>query len=125
MKRLAVMMACLVSLGAGLSVQAKDAPKADDTAQNKGATEKDAVTADKQKNGKDDVKSLAAIRKTIIDDKDLSSNAKNVKILFSNGCATLRGPVESDAEKARVEELTKSCSCVTSVKNLLTVAPKK
>jgi hyperosmotically inducible periplasmic protein len=81
----------------------------------------EAVTAEKQDNKKSDVEALAQIRKTIVDDNSLSMNAKNAKILFKNGLVTLKGPVDSEAEKSRVEELAKSCSSVSSVKNLLTI----
>ncbi len=114
----------LVVLSVGNIAWAEKAPKADNTAQNKGATRKDAVTAEKQSNKKSDVKALAEIRKSIMADKDLSMDAKNIKILFSKGLVTLRGAVDSAEEKARVEELAKGCSCVTSVKNMLTVAAK-
>ncbi len=117
--------ACLfAALGANNAVLAKEAPKADNTAQNKGATRSDAVTAEKQKNKKSDVQALAEVRKTIVNDKDLSMDAKNVKILYSKGLVTLRGAVDSETEKSRVEELAMGCSCVTEVKNLLTVAAK-
>jgi osmotically-inducible protein OsmY len=51
-------------------------------------------------------------------------DAKNVKILYSNGVVTLKGPVDSDIEKGRVETLVKSCRNVSSIENELTVAPK-
>ena len=57
-------------------------------------------------------------------EKGLSMDAKNIKILYSKGMATLIGPVDSDAEKIKVEELAMGCNGVTSVKNLVTVAPK-
>lgn len=117
--------ACLlVLLAIGSRALAEDAPKADNTAQNHGALRKDAVTAEKQRNSKDDVTILASIRKSIMEEKTLSMNAKNVKILYSKGLVTLRGPVDSDAEKSRVAELAKDCSGVSSVKNLITVAAK-
>ena len=97
---------------------------ADNTEQNKGATEKNAVTAEKQNNRKSNVKKLAEIRQAIVKASDLSMNAKNVKILYSNGVVTLRGPVDSDTEKAKVEEIVKGCPDVSSVKNLLTVSEK-
>jgi osmotically-inducible protein OsmY len=124
MRIVAAASCLLVVLGLGNAAWAEDAPKADNSAQNKGATRDDAVTAEKQSNEKDDVKALAEVRKSIMNDKDLSMDAKNVKILYSKGRVTLRGPVNSAEEKAKVEELAKSCSCVTSVKNLLTVAAK-
>jgi len=118
-------LACVtLALCAGMAY-AKDAPEADNSAQNVGATRKDAVTAEKQNNVKSNVETLAAIRKAIVDQDGLSMNAKNAKILFSKGLVTLKGPVDSESEKAKVEEIAKSCSAVTSVKNMLTVAPKK
>ena len=99
-------------------------PKADNTPQNHGALQKDAVTAEKQGNKTNEVDTLAQVRKSIMAEKELSLDAKNVKILYSKGRVTLRGPVDSAEEKAKVEELAKGCSCVSSVKNLLTVAAK-
>ncbi len=107
----------------GTSVMAEE-PKADNTAQNRGATEKDAVTAEKQSNSELDVKVLANVRKSIMDDEGLSVNAKNAKILYKKGVVTLRGPVDSESEKNRLADLAKACSGVTKVKNQLTVAPK-
>jgi len=120
--RIASITACLVSM-AVLPAFA-GAPKADNTAQNRGATRKDAVTAEKQGNGKSEVSVLAEVRKSIVAEKELSMDAKNVKILFSKGLVTLRGPVDSDTEKAKIEDLAKGCSGVTAVKNMLTVAAK-
>ncbi len=123
MRTLAAVGCMVVILSLGSNAFAK-APKADNTAQNRGATSKDAVTADKQGNSKDEVTVLADVRKSIMADKDLSMDAKNVKILYSKGRVTLRGPVDSADEKAKVEELAKACDGVTAVKNLLTIAAK-
>lgn len=117
-------LACLtLALCAG-SAYAKTAD-ADNSAQNKGATRSDAVTAEKQDNAKSDVESLAQIRKTIVDADGLSMNAKNAKILYSKGRVTLKGPVETAEEKQKVEDLAKGCAGVTSVKNMLTVTAVK
>lgn len=124
MRNIAV-LGCLLFALNGMGVDAKEAPNADNSAQNAGAERKDAVTAEKQDNKKSNVEILAQIRKTIVDDNGLSMNAKNAKILFKNGLVTLKGPVDSEAEKSRVEELAKTCSSVSSVKNMLTIAPKK
>ncbi len=118
-------LAAIISLIAFNNAALAEGPKADNSAQNKGATEKNAVTAEKQKSPKDQVTVLAEIRKGIVNDSELSMNAKNVKILYSKGIVTLRGPVDSDAEKAAVEADVKKCDAVGSIKNLLTVAPKK
>ncbi|MDR3615077.1 MAG: BON domain-containing protein [Candidatus Obscuribacterales bacterium] len=119
------MLAATLSLVALNTAALAAAPKADNSAQNKGATEKNAVTAEKQKSPKDQVTVLAEIRKNIVDDSTLSMNAKNVKILYAKGIVTLRGPVESDAEKTAIEADVKKCDAVGSIKNLLTVALKK
>lgn len=123
--KLSTPLICAIMLfaGANASVNA-EAPKADNTAQNRGATEKNAVTAEKQKSDKDQVTVLAEIRRYIVGEPGLSMDAKNVKILYSKGLVTLRGPVDSADEKATVERLTKQCDAVGHVKNLLTVANK-
>ena len=65
------------------------------------------------------------IRKSITEDKSLSTYAHNVKIISQNGTVTLRGPVRSEDEKAAVEAKAKAIAGVTAVNNELTVAPKK
>ena len=106
------------------TAQAK-AVKADNTKQNRGALEENAVVADKQGNGRDQLKILANIRKVIMAQKDLSMDAKNIKILVSDSnFAVLRGPVDSVAEKERLEELVKKCSGVKGIKTQLSVAAK-
>lgn len=63
----------------------------------------------------------ATIRKSIVDDDKLSMNAHNVKIITVNGVVTLRGPVDSAAEKTTVEARAKSTSGVKHVDNQLEV----
>lgn len=43
------------------------------------------------------------IRRSIVQDKSLSTYAHNVKIISQNGMVTLKGPVRSEEEKAAVE----------------------
>ncbi|MDP3509722.1 MAG: BON domain-containing protein [Candidatus Melainabacteria bacterium] len=116
--------ACALLLISVNTAQAK-AVKADNTKQNIGALEENAVVADKQGNGKEQIKILANIRKVIMKQKDLSMDAKNIKILVSDSnFAVLRGPVNSVVEKERIEELVKSCSGVKGIKTQLSVAAK-
>jgi osmotically-inducible protein OsmY len=61
------------------------------------------VTPIDQGNGHADIDTTQAIRKAVMGDDALSSNAKNVKIITNNGVITLRGPVKTDAEKKSVE----------------------
>jgi hyperosmotically inducible protein len=56
-----------------------------------------------------------------VDDKSLSTNAHNVKIITSNGVVTLRGPVKTAAEKKAIEDKAKQVAGVTKVENLLEI----
>jgi len=113
----------LLAMSISTAANAQEPPKADNSAQNRGALRSDAVTAQKQDNKKHDLKVLASVRKTIMRQKGLSMYAKNIKILSQNGIITLAGPVKSDDEKAKVCALAKTCGGVMSVVDELTVAP--
>jgi hyperosmotically inducible protein len=84
-----------------------------------------ATTADKQSNKKADVETLQKIRRAITEDTSLSTKAHNVKINVKEGMVTLRGPVESMAEKERVEDAAKSVAGATNVQSHLEVAKSK
>lgn len=61
------------------------------------------VTPIDQGNSQADLDTTQAIRKAVMSDDSLSTNAKNVKIITNKGVITLRGPVKTDAEKKSVE----------------------
>jgi hyperosmotically inducible protein len=62
------------------------------------------------------------IRKALTADDSLSANAKNVKIITNEGVVTLRGPVNSEKEKAAIETKAKQVAGVKNVDNQLEVA---
>jgi hyperosmotically inducible periplasmic protein len=62
------------------------------------------------------------IRKALTADDSLSTNAKNVKIISNDGVVTLRGPVNSQKEKADIEAKAKQVAGVRNVDNQLEVA---
>lgn len=67
------------------------------------------------------------IRKAIMAKKGMSVNGQNVKIIVENGAVTLRGPVDSDAEKQVINKLAKKHSGKLKLTNELEVkenAPK-
>ncbi|HEY0253678.1 MAG TPA: BON domain-containing protein [Kofleriaceae bacterium] len=108
-------------LGAGACKAKPEDKAADNTAQN--ARDKNAVpTADQAGQGKSDVDVMASIRKSIMDDGSLSTNAHNCKVIANKGVVTLAGPVASADEKAKVEKLATSVAGVTQVINQLEVA---
>ena len=79
-------------------------------------------TADQQKNAHSDVDLTAKIRRSIVGDKSLSTNAHNVKIIAANGIVVLRGPVASQDEKQKIEATAVQIAGVKNVRNQLEVA---
>jgi len=96
---------------------------ADNTGVNKRDRDDRAVTADQQSNNKSDVELTAEIRRAIVKDDSLSTNAHNVKIVVLNGQVTLKGPVGSAAEKAAVERKASAVVGKGKIVNELAVAP--
>lgn len=68
-----------------------------------------------------DTKTTQRIRQAVVGDDSLSFTAKNVKIITINGKVTLRGPVNSARERAKVEATAKSVTGVTQIDNQLEI----
>lgn len=64
-------------------------------------------TPQTQSNATEDRNLLAAVRRVVADEEPFSTLAHNVKIMVRDGVVTLRGPVNSEAEKAKIELLSK------------------
>lgn len=79
------------------------------------------LTPEDQKETESDINVTANIRKAVTDDDSLSVNAHNAKIITRNGVVTLRGPVDSQAESMRLQQLAKQTPGVTRVDNQLEV----
>ena len=95
---------------------------ADNTGKNVRDRDENALTADQQSNSAGDVDITREIRRQIVEDKSLSTNAHNVKIVTVDGVVTLRGPVASSQEKAVIAETAKKVTGVNKVDNRLEVA---
>jgi osmotically-inducible protein OsmY len=61
------------------------------------------------------------IRKAVVDQDQLSTNAKNVKIITMDGVVTLRGPVKSPEEKAAIAGVAQKTGGVKRVDNQLEI----
>ena len=85
--------------GTSASAKARDA---DDTGKNVRDRDEGSVTPMDQSNAEGDVAVTAEIRREIVADDSLSTNAKNVKIVTAGGKVTLRGPVKSAKERERI-----------------------
>lgn len=84
---------CLVSYGQ---------TKPDNTKVNERDRSAAEPTADQQKMNSSDQKLTASIRKSIMDDKSLSTYAHNIKIISQDGAVTLKGPVRSEDERKSI-----------------------
>ena len=123
MKRITLSLFCL-SLFA-LSAIAQDTPAADNTRKNERDRSGETKTSGDQSNNQEDVKTTAAIRRAVVKDDSLSMTAKNIKIITANGTITLRGPVKTDAEKAKIAELAQSAAGNAKIDNQLEVKASK
>jgi hyperosmotically inducible periplasmic protein len=81
----------------------------------------DTVTPVDQPNNKADLNLTQQIRKAVMADKSLSTNAKNVKIITANGIVTLRGPVNTPQEKATIEAKAQSIAGANNVDSQLEI----
>lgn len=79
--------------------------------------------AQDQSNESGDLELTARLRRAITDDDSLSVNAHNIKIITQGGKVTLRGPVDSQAEKSKVEALARKAAGGRQVANELEVKP--
>jgi osmotically-inducible protein OsmY len=86
--------------------------------------ERGAATADQQAENPGDRDLARKIRKSIMDDKNLSTYAHNVKVIARGGTLILKGPVRSDDEKTAIEAKAVEIAGAVNVKNELTVKPK-
>jgi hypothetical protein len=95
--------------------------KADNTARNVRDRNDATLTPFDQGNSKTDVTTTAQIRKDIIAHNNMSSNARNVKIITTDGRVTLRGPVDSAEEKRIIGEIAARAARSENVDNQLEV----
>lgn len=121
-------LAAALMMGAALTAWAPATRAADPPADNSGKNVRDrqgdTMTPGDQSNAKSDVAITQAIRKAVMADKGLSTNAHNVKIITTNGVVTLRGPVKSAAEKTTIAAKAAQVAGVKSVDNQLEIASR-
>jgi osmotically-inducible protein OsmY len=107
-------MACLAQ-------QSPPKTQPDNTKVNQRDRSKAENTADQAKNTTTDRDLMQKIRKSIMDDKSLSTNAHNVKVIAKNGKVTLKGPVESQEEKQKVEQMATDVAGSGNVTDEITI----
>ena len=108
--------------GAGPASTPPPAARPDNTARNERDRNSANPTPPDQSESESDRKITAEIRRAVVGDSGLSTNAHNCKIITRNGVVTLRGPVSNQAEKAAVEAKARAAAGVSSVVNELEIA---
>lgn len=115
--------ACTVALAQ------EPAPSASTPADNTKINQRDqntnSPTADQQKDNRSDRDITQQIRRSITNDKSLSTYAHNIKVVTQNGQVTLKGPVRSDEEKKAIESKAAEVAGADKVTSNLDVQPKK
>jgi hyperosmotically inducible periplasmic protein len=88
-----------------------------------GAAAQDATAgAAQQSNHSSDIAITRDIRRAVIKDKSLSTEAHNVTIITKGGKVTLKGRVKSDAEKQTVESAATNFAGAGNVDDQLSVS---
>jgi osmotically-inducible protein OsmY len=77
------------------------------------------TTPEDQPETEADRKLAASIRRSVVKDKSLSLDAHNAKIIVRSGSVTLRGPVETAAEKDRLQAIAQRTRGVKHIDNQL------
>jgi hyperosmotically inducible protein len=95
--------------------------KSDNTATNQRDRSGETKTSGDQSNSSADLKTTQAIRQALMKDGELSTTAKNIKVITANGHVTLRGPVKTAQEKAKIDQLAKSATGGAQIDNQLDV----
>ena len=93
----------------------------DNTRVNKRDANSAALTPIDQGNDETSLKVTQQIRQALMADDSLSFTAKNVKIITRNGKVTLRGPVNSEDERSRIEAAAQKIAGAAQVDNQLEV----
>jgi len=109
MKRTLLILACLSGVSVA-AIAADDKTKPDNTEINERDRSRETQTSGDQSNSSADLKVTQAIRQALMRDSDLSTTAKNIKIITNNGQVTLRGPVKNAQEKAKIDQLARSAA---------------
>jgi len=115
---LALASLSVVSLAA---LAGNEKAKPDNTTVNERDRSGETKTSGDQSNSSADLKTTQAIRQALMKDGELSTTAKNIKVITANGHVTLRGPVKTAQEKSKIDQLAKSAAGGARIDNQLDV----
>ena len=114
-----------MALAASSLAQSSPGQSPDNTGMNRADRNGEQTTADQQQRDHSDRNLTEQIRRSIIADKSLSTDAHNVKVVARGGQVTLKGPVRSENEKRTVEAKATEVAGEDKVTSELTIKPSK
>lgn len=114
-----------MALAAASSAQSSAGQNPDNTGMNQAGRNSDQTTADQQQEDPADRNLTEQIRRSIIADKSLSTDAHNVKVVTRGGQVTLKGPVRSEKEKRAIEGKAAEVAGEDKVTSQLMIKPGK
>jgi hyperosmotically inducible protein len=120
MKGIILALACLSAFSLAV-LAGNEKTKPDNTATNERDRSGETKTSGDQSNSSADLKTTQAIRQALMKDGELSTTAKNIKVITANGHVTLRGPVKTAQEKSKIDQLAKSAAGCAQIDNQLYV----
>ncbi len=117
-------------LGVGVLTHAQEPnnqapPASDNTKTNQRDRSANEPTADQQRETRSDRDITQQIRRSIMNDKSLSTYAHNVKVITQQGQVTLKGPVQSENEKKSIEAKAAEVVGENKVSSELNVKPQQ
>jgi hyperosmotically inducible periplasmic protein len=119
-KGIILALACLSAFSLA-ALAGNEKAKPDNTTTNERDRSGETKTSGEQSNSSADLKTTQAIRQALMNDGELSMTAKNIKVITANGHVTLRGPVKTAQEKAKIDQLAKSAASGAQIDNQLDV----
>jgi len=110
MKQTLVALTCLSAFSLAALAADDEKAKPDNTATNERDRSGETKTSGDQSNSSADLKVTQAIRRALMKDRELSTMAKNIKVVTANGQVMLRGPVKTVREKTKVDQIARSAA---------------
>ena len=107
------------------ALAADEKTNGDNTAVNQRDRSGETNTSGDQSNSSADLTTTQAVRRALMKDSELSTTAKNIKVITANGQVTLRGPVNNAQEKAKIDQIARSAAGGAQIVDQLDVIKPK
>jgi osmotically-inducible protein OsmY len=107
-----------------IAIEKHNILRGDNSGRNIGDNRLGAITPQVQSLKSSDRRIVRAIRKAMLKEANLSTNAKNAKVIVINGKVILRGPVASAREKQAIFNLAENSVGAKNILNKLEVLTK-